>query len=271
MTGLQDNGKSMVLTGAALKNVAYITMFVDHFFAVLFLGYMRLHTIDGKWDLQLEKVYRVGRAVGRVSFVLFAFLIVEGFVYTRSRTKYLARLFLFALLSEIPFDLAFSGELFDWGGQNIYWSLFTGVFVLCLWEYLSHYRNVFCAIGGVAVLIAGCAVALWLNMDYRMMGILLIFTLYRTRGRDMRLRFLAVGLVMFFGTWAGNCIRYAGQYTTAYLFAFSLREMYGLLAFLPIFLYNGEKGRQLPKPFYYAFYPVHLLVLYGIARATGIM
>ncbi len=271
MTGLEDNGKSMVLTGAALKNAAYITMFIDHFFAVLFLGYMRLHTIDGRWDAQLEKVYRMGRAVGRVSFVLFAFLIVEGFVYTRSRGKYLMRLFLFALLSEIPFDLAFSGELIDWGGQNIYWSLFTGVLVLCLWEYLSRYGKVFCTLGGVAVLIVGCVTAFWLNMDYRMMGILLIFTLYRTRGRDMRLQLPAVGCVMFFGTWAGNCIRYAGQYTAEYLFRFSLREMYGLLAFLPILLYSGEKGKQLPKPFYYAFYPVHLLVLYGIARATGVM
>ena len=50
-----------------------------------------------------------------------------------------------------------------------------------------------------------------------------------------------------------------------------MREMYGLLAFVFIFLYNGEKGRQMPKPFYYGFYPVHLLILFGIARMTGVM
>ena len=76
---------------------------------------------------------------------------------------------------------------------------------------------------------------------------------------------------MLFGTWGSNLIRYAGKYPADYLFLTSLREMYGLLAFLLIFLYNGKRGRQLPKPFYYGFYPLHLLLLYGVARMIGVM
>lgn len=271
MEKLQKTQRKYGVSGAVLKNTAYVTMLVDHFFAVLFLNYMRLHPVDGKWDPQLEPIYRAGRAVGRISFVLFTFLIVEGFFYTRSRGRFLMRLFLFALLSEIPFDLALSGTAFDWSGQNVYWTLFLGVLVLTLWDYLSHYGKVLMVAGRLAVLSAGCVTAFLCSTDYRFMGVLLIFTMYWTREKDKGVRFMAAGLVMLFGTWGSNLIRYADIYPADYLFQFSMREMYGLLAFLLIFLYNGEKGRQLPKFFYYGFYPVHLLILFGIARMTNIM
>ena len=267
---MKQNKKNS-LTGAFLKRTACLTMFIDHFFAVLFLGYMNLHPVDGGRNPRLELIYRAGRAVGRVSFVLFAFLIVEGFLHTRSRARYLLRLGLFALLSEIPFDLAFSGELVDWTGQNIYWTLFLGVLVLTLWEQLGQYRGILFQIARAAALLAVCSVAFLFSTDYRYMGILLIFVLYLTRDKGLPMQFFSAGFVMLFGTWSANCIRYADSFTAAYLFRFSLREMYGLFAFLLIACYGGERGKQLPKAFYYGFYPVHLLLLYGIARLSGIM
>lgn len=267
---MKQNNKNN-LTGAVLKRTACLTMFIDHFFAVLFLGYMNLHPVNGGWDSRLKLIYRAGRAVGRVSFVLFAFLIVEGFLHTKSRAKYLLRLGLFALLSEIPFDLAFSGELIDWTGQNIYWTLFLGVLVLTLWERLGECRGTFFQIARVGVLLAGCSVAFLFSTDYRYMGILLIFTFYLTRDKGLPAQIFTAGFVMLFGIWSANCIRYADRFTAAYLFRTSLREMYGLFAFFLIGYYNGERGKQLPKFFYYGFYPVHLFLLYGIARLTGIM
>lgn len=268
-----ENGKKnrYEVTGAVLKNIACFTMFTDHFFAVLVFNYMTLHPVNGAWDPQLEKVYRMGRAVGRISFVLFAFLIVEGFVHTRSRGRYLLRLLLFALLSEIPFDLAFSGMAVDWSGQNIYWTLFLGVLMLTVWEYLGQYRGFWAQAVRLAVLVSGCFAAFCFALDYRFMGVLLIFVLYQTRDFPVVTQFLSAGFVMFFGIWGANCIRYAQDYTALYLFRFSLREMYGLLAFALIPFYNGERGRQLPKPFYYGFYPVHLLILYGIAKIINVM
>lgn len=271
MAEVQKNGGEYGITGAALKNVAYVTMLIDHFFAVVFWNYMNLHMAAGGRDPGWMLAYRTGRAVGRISFVLFTYLIVESFFYTRSRARFLLRLFLFALLSEIPFDLALSGTAVDWSGQNVYWTLFLGVLVLTLWDYLSSYGNVFAALGGWMVLLAGCAAAFFCSTDYRFMGILLIFSMYRTRGKDGGVRFMAAGLVMLFGTWGSNLIRYAGTYSADYLFRFSLREMYGLFAFLLIFHYNGEKGRQFPKLFYYGFYPVHLLILFGIAKLMDVM
>lgn len=271
MDGLQEGGKKFALTGAVLKNTAYVTMFIDHFFAVIFLNYMNLHTINGGWDPRLEPIYRAGRAVGRIAFILFTFLIVEGFQRTRSRPRFLVRLFLFALISEIPFDLAFSGEPVAWKSQNVYWTLFLGVLLLAFWEYFSYNRRVLTIVSRTLAVTIFCAAAFLGATDYRFMGILLILSFYLTRKQNGALQFAAVGFVMLFGTWGSNLIRYAGRFTAAYLFRTSLREMYGLLAFLLIFSYNGKRGRQLPKPFYYGFYPLHLLLLYGIARVVGVM
>ncbi len=271
MTGLQKTEHSHGMTGAVLKNTAYLSMFIDHFFAVIFLNYMNLHLVNGGWDPVLLPIYRAGRAVGRIAFILFAFLIVEGFVYTRNRVRFLLRLFLFALLSEIPFDLAFSGTLIAWKSQNVYWTLFLGVLLLTVWKYLSYNRSVLAKVGQVLAVTAFCAAAFVGATDYRFMGILLILTFYLTRSKDGGVQFMAVGMVMLFGTWGSNLIRYAGSITADRLFWSSLREMYGLFAFLLIFFYNGEKGKQLPKPFYYGFYPLHLLLLYGIARIIKVM
>lgn len=271
MAGSQKSESAYGMTGAVLKNTAYLSMFIDHFFAVIFLNYMNRHLVNGGWDPVLLPIYRAGRAVGRIAFILFAFLIVEGFFCTKNRARFLLRLFLFALLSEIPFDLAFSGTLIAWKSQNVYWTLFLGVLLLTVWEYLSRYRSVLAKVGQVLAVTAFCAAAFVGATDYRFMGILLILTFYLTRSKDGGVQFMAVGMVMLFGTWGSNLIRYAGSITADRLFWSSLREMYGLFAFLLIFFYNGRRGRQLPKPFYYAFYPLHLLLLYGIARMIEVM
>lgn len=260
------------ISGAVLKNIAYVSMFIDHFFAVIILRYLRMTAVDGVWDTKLKIIYRAGRAVGRIAFILFAFQIVEGFFHTRSRGKFLLRLGLFALLSEIPFDLAFSGNIIDWKSQNIFFTLFLGVLVLTLWDRLADYHGAAFAAARWTVLLLGCLAAYWGNTDYRYMGVLLIFVFYRAHERNLSDRIMLAGCVMLLGTWSANCLRYLEQgYTVLELFATSLREMYGLAAFILIERYHGDKGNQLPKWFCYGFYPVHLLFLYGAARYIGVM
>lgn len=271
MAGTQKDVRGFGVTGAVLKNAAYVSMFIDHFFAVIFLNYMNLHMVNGSWDPALLPIYRAGRAVGRIAFILFAFLIVEGFLYTKNRARFLLQLFLFALLSEIPFDLAFSEKLIEWKSQNVYWTLFLGVLLLEFWEYFSYNRRVLTMISRTLTVAVFCAAAFLGATDYRFMGILLILVFYLTREKNGGLQFAAVGMVMLFGTWGSNLIRYVGRYSAAYLLLTSLREMYGLFAFLLILFYNGKRGRQLPKLFYYGFYPLHLLLLYGMARILEVM
>lgn len=88
MTERQNREKTGGLSGAVLKNTAYVSMFIDHFFAVIFLNYMNLHPVNGGWAPTLLPIYRVGRAIGRIAFILFAFLIVEGFFVRKTECDF---------------------------------------------------------------------------------------------------------------------------------------------------------------------------------------
>lgn len=275
--------KRNLFSSAVLKNIAYLTMFIDHFFAVVFTKIIQRHSLAGYATDSMSVCYTVGRAIGRISFILFCYLAVESFMHTRSRKNYLLRLGGFALVSEIPFDLAFSEKIINYGSQNVFFTLFIGIFVLTVWEWSGRsihiLRNcksrrdagyVMCMVvfGMVrlATLLGGCITAYYLNTDYRYMGVLLIFTFYFLYEKQDTVKMAAAACVMLICTWSVNCLRYADLYDMAYLFRFSMREMYGVFAFVPIYLYDGSKGKQLPKAFYYGFYPVHLFLLYFIAR-----
>ncbi len=284
-SGAMEKEKTGMLSNAVLKNIAYITMFIDHFFAVVYYTLV--------WKLQTagyvvgneERIYADGRAVGRIAFILFAYLAVEGFLHTKSRKAYLLRLGVFAFVSEIPFDLAFSEVCFNRGSQNVFFTLLIGVLVLAAWEWaeqkadglrmpvdsrghgtITGVTRVVLRVAAIEAVLLGCLAAYELRTDYRFMGVLLIFAFYRTRERSLPVQVAAAGCVMLFGTWGANCLKYGDSYTLSYLFRFSMREMYGLFAFIPIALYNGRKGRQLPKAVCYGFYPVHLLLLHFVAQ-----
>lgn len=118
------------LSGSTLKLIAIITMLIDHIGAAVIARLL----IAGQGSEMLYKIYYAMRAVGRVAFPIFCFLLVEGFFYTGSRKKYALRLFGFALLSEIPFDLAFSGKILEFGYQNVFFTLLIGLLTIMLFD-----------------------------------------------------------------------------------------------------------------------------------------
>lgn len=275
--------RKLSLSNAGLKNIAYLTMLIDHFFAVIFMQMIRQYSASGYETDMMRRVYSMGRAVGRISFVLFAYLTVEGFIHTRSRLKYMLRLGLFAVVSEVPFDLAFARQVIEFDSQNIFFTLLISVLVLTLWEWVEKSVQMMRRTGArrevywhicivvfrtvqIGVILLGCSVAYFLRTDYKYMGVLLIFTLYILRNYPFYVKIVPVACVMFLGIWSINLQRYWGIYSATYLFRFSMRELFGLFAFVPIALYDGTNGRQLPKVICYGFYPVHLLALCGIAR-----
>ena len=199
-----------------LKVIAIVAMLIDHVGHILFPEVMLF------------------RIVGRIAFPVFAYLLAEGFVYTRDVKKYLFRLGMFAILSEIPYDLAIMGTVLEFLHQNVFFTLFLGVLMLWL---MTKTNNIILQYGIVAVAVLVCQ---FLNTDYNDIGILMIFIFYVFRQRKIEKLFI-VGLI-FLGLTSGL-------------------QLYALLALPLIALHNGEQGPKM-KIFFYLFYPAHLLILY---------
>lgn len=202
-----------------LKWIAVITMLIDHIGAVLFPLSMGF------------------RYIGRLSFPIFCFLIVEGFCHTHDFKRYIMRMGIFALLSEIPYDLAFGGKPLDWRRQNVFITLVLGLLLLKAVQ-MSHNM-----LEKLIFLLIAMWLAVVLKSDYSYKGILLIFWFYVVRDKKI--------------------IKLAGGALWNLIWNTSVQG-YGMLAMLPIAAYDGKRGRSM-KYFFYLFYPLHLLVLYAVS------
>lgn len=233
-------------SGNAIKIIAVTTMLIDHIGAGVLHPYVSQNydMLAGNGSLDgFLALYTIFRTIGRIAFPIFCFLLVEGFVHTRDVRKYGFRLFLFSLISEAPFDLLFFGTWFYPFAQNVYVTLFIGLVVLAGCRYCGYD-----SVKKMVVVAAGCAAAWFLKSDYDMTGILMIVILYEFKS-DARYQTIAGGVI-------------AALASRVYFCA-------AVLAFIPIRMYNGTRGRMNLKYFFYWFYPVHLLVLYLIQLAIA--
>lgn len=259
ISGKRIPQENTFISAAFLKHFAFLSMLVDHFFYVIFWEYIQWKSLHGFAVDSLTKVYQWGRDFGRIAFILFVFLATEGFAHTHDRKKYLLRLGMFALFSEIPFDLAIHGKIFTMEGQNVFFTLFLGMLAL---YFMEAFRGYFLL--QLLAVTASCVLAVWLHTDYMIMGVLLMVVLYLCR-KSFWQQALVGGVTIYFGTVALYAINYwSGWENIMQFFEWGKTEMYGMFAFILIYFYNGEKGKQFPKAVYYLFYPLHLLVLFGI-------
>ena len=121
------------------------------------------------------------RTIGRLAFPIFCFFLVEGFEHTRDRKKYALRLFLFALISEIPFDLAFSARVLEFEYQNVFFTLLIGLLTLLAFHAVEERKDWHPLIRTILlamVVAAGMGLALWMKTDYDAKGVMCILLLY---------------------------------------------------------------------------------------------
>ena len=322
--------ESKGITGTGLKIFAVVSMFIDHLAAILINDYLATQIPGGMSKESLEawlaqnhsaammrNLMYAMRGIGRFAFPLYAFMLVEGFLHTRSVKKYALRLGIFALISEPFFDLGFHGQLYYPKYQNVFFTLLFGLMaVTCIHflvdkfgenkstqslfyfsacfvgpfvfyallkkiepaYHLLHFsidntwqlsiilasapvsliifawigrnwdalrKNVFTSV--VVPTFLFCMAAELLRTDYKGGGVLAVVVMYLLR-RDRQFAFLM------------GC------------FVLTLAAPIELFAFLmvnPVMLYNGEKGRKVHKYFFYAFYPLHLCLLYLITLSLG--
>ena len=233
--------KKKPLSGSVLKLIAVITMLIDHSYHVLdkFPGFRHVF-----WKINAEyqvSFYLLCRTVGRIAFPLYAFLLTEGFRHTHDRKKYALNLFIFALISEIPWNLLLGGKIF-YEKQNVFFTLFLGLLCMTVYEhYRENLKKQLCFLLIIAV------TAMFLNADYGLKGVGFIFAMYLLREKKVPQMFVSSAFL------SGNIF-----YT------------FGVMsAFLPINLYNQERGfirGKFWKYAFYAFYPVHMLILYLIQK-----
>lgn len=259
-----------------LKVIAMVTMVIDHIGASLIETVLLSGSAD---NFQvLYEIDRVLRSIGRTAFPIFAFLLVEGFFHTRSRTRYMRRLILFTVLSEIPFDLAFYGRLFYVDSQNVFWTLLIGFLVIegldslygkyelrkkyivetrewmngkggksgISLQWMETVYTGFLICFGVLFTFGGMTAAAFFRTDYNIYGVLLILLFYIGKRANTPPLLCCIGGYLLF-----------------------LWERYSIGGFLLILCYNGARKRRGKgfQYFFYLFYPVHLLIL-GLIRVV---
>lgn len=126
-----------------------------------------------------NQAFWILRSVGRMAFPIYVFLLTEGFCHTRNRRRYALRLGVFALISEIPFDLLVYGKIWDTHSQNVFFTLFLGVLMLTAVDWIG--RNTDAALAQyrqMAVVVGAALLAWFLRTDYDAAGIMLIAVLF---------------------------------------------------------------------------------------------
>lgn len=225
------NRKMPTLSAAHLKRIACVTMLIDHI-AVTFVPAGVIHTVM--------------RAIGRVAFPLFALGVAEGAEHTHDWRRYLMRLLVLAIVSEVPYDLLFGSGWFDPTRQNVVWTLLLGLLAIeaakAMPSRVEDPSQVIVA--DVACLLALCGIAFAIASDYGAVGVGLVFVLWLLR--RWRLARAAAPCVAL-------CQNLPGVALSA----------------VPIALYGGERGEIALPWAYYAFYPAHILALFAIKCLIG--
>ena len=239
--------KTKGISSFSLHILAMILMLCDHLWATLFPAQ--------EWMT----------CIGRVAFPIFAFMIVEGFFHTANVRKYISRLFIFAIVSEIPFNLIYGSSPIYPFHQNVLWTFLIALLSITLIEkakvkgkwWLTWPAIVITAL--IAYLLGAIAM-----VDYFGAGVLTVLVFYIFREKKWWCflgQFICLALLN---------IKVIGSYfysisLAGYEFQI-VQQSFALLSLIPIWLYRGKQGYHSKWFQYacYAFYPAHLLLLYLI-------
>ena len=252
---LESKKREIGFSHNALIILAMFTMLMDHIAYVLIqngklYGYDAV-LYENAISLPEAKpwliLYKILRMIGRISFPIYAFLIVEGFRKTSNVFKYILRIFLLAIVSEIPFDLIvfnkfLSAECFML--QNVLFTYFVALLMLIAARELNAISEVLSVIPAILAIV----ICYFLRTDYWLEGILLTYIFYMFR-HDLNVKCLLALIITF---------------------VMSLQRYYGFAAVSVFFIYfyDGQKGYIDLKRIHYLFYPLHMIVLYAIIFFT---
>ena len=260
------------LTNNQLKIIAMVSMLLDHigllFFPEISIAQMlatiapsALPYLDNETVMLFLNV-PIFRALGRIAFPIFAYMIAEGCRHTKNRAKYLGMIGGMAIVFQIVYFVAM-GSLY----QGILVTFLLAIIAIYSIDGLLFPKRKFW--GRVAAIfgLAFVAVFVWVlprvlvgtdyDLDYGIWGILLPILVYFMPNRFLKTSGASLFLI----------IR-----ALFYIFVEPMPlQAWSLLTIPLLALYNGERGKRKMKYVFYIFYPAHLVILYGIAMLIEIL
>ncbi len=233
------------LTSNMLRIIAVILMLSDHIWAT----YMSF----GNWMTY----------IGRMAFPIFAFQIAEGYVHTSNFKKYALRLLGFALITEIPFNLFYSSRWLNPYHQNVLFTLLLGLLAIYIIDNAKKNRKAKNIVLSVLWLGLICIASVIGFVDYGFLGMLTVVMFYVLRDFPFAWFAQLVAMVLI------NIVFFEGQMLLVEIFGRMVEipsQGFAVFSLLPIWLYGGKKGKssKIIQYSFYAFYPVHMLILYLI-------
>ncbi len=236
-----------------------LTSFALHIMAMVFMIF------DHLWGVFATDGYLWMTCIGRLTYPIFAFMIVEGYFHTKNLKKYVLRLLIFALISEIPFNLVMSSSWIAPLHQNVLWTFLIGILLIFLNEKANKKALWVRILVFIGTALLGCLLGIITFVDYNHGGVLIIlmFYVFRERkwwallGQIVCLYFISVEVI-------------SGQFIPIELFGKTFElvvQSFCVLALIPIWLYQGKQGpyNKAIRYLYYGFYPAHLL-LFALIR-----
>ncbi len=217
-----------------LKLIACICMLCDHFSDAFFGGITFLNYI------------------GRFSFTIFAFQIAQGYIHTHNIKKYIARLSIFALISQIPYMLFYNIVFNKIFVVNVIFTLLFGLLVILIYDKYNKFVGI-CSLLALGMLAEVC------NFDYGFYGVFIVFMFYLLQNKKIYMTIIFILSVI--AKYGISLIKYNIPFY--YLFlgnTYSMCVYFTCLSIIPILFYNGKKGKDV-KYLFYAFYPLHLFIL----------
>ncbi|GHU89326.1 conjugal transfer protein TraX [Clostridia bacterium] len=272
------------MTSYKLKLIAIITMLIDHT-AKIFGQAALLLLFPDQWE-GTAMTLRIMGWIGRIAFVLFAFMIAEGCAKTRSMPKYVGRLALFAVISQPFYHLAFgrAGQYSESGiadallslqkPDNIFVVLTLGAAAIWAFQGLKQLKRKWLIWLTIPVLAVTCLIASYVHTGYDGWGVALIFGFYLLRSQRFKVTWAAAWAIVFYGlfsSWNGTTfawvpIRVIPVPAIEQILMGIMPCLAACIAAVLIRFYNGERGRR-AKWVFYAFYPAHLAVLSALNAA----
>ena len=223
--------KTGFLNNNALKWIALITMTLDHAGLLLFphLRFMRI--------------------IGRLAFPIYAYLIAEGCRYTRNKKKYFLNVFGLGVICQIAYFIA--DRSLD---MCILITFSFSILIIYALQYAKSKKNIFywiiptvATVGAIAVCygIPHYLPELGFGVDYGILGVAVPVFIALSDNKYAKLALAALSLSLLAWRSGGT-------------------QWYSLFALIPLFLYNGERGKLNMKTFFYLYYPLHLAALWLI-------